>query len=372
MIAVVVMVVMLLVVALILLATEQILGLSGEATVTVNSDRTITAESGETLLSVLNSNKLYVPSACGGKATCGLCKVRVESAGARSSVENLFMTPGDRAAGMRLACQVRVSGEVRVRLPETLLGAKMYSSVVTAVDTLTYDTKLVRLNLGGETLDFKPGQYVQLLVPGTDQFRAYSVASPPSNAKRQTPNAALSDRGLRGQRQIELIIRYVPGGLCTGWVHKALEKGDRVKLTGPFGDFFLHEDSQREIVAIGGGSGMAPMRSIVLHMAEQGMPRKVTLFFGARSLRDLFFLDVYRDLEKRFANFRYVPALSEPRPDDNWTGETGFITQIATKYLSRDSEKEAVLCGPPPMIDAAMRVLPKLGIPADRVYFDKF
>jgi Na+-transporting NADH:ubiquinone oxidoreductase subunit F len=366
MIAVVVMVVMLLVVALILLATEQILGLSGEATVTVNSDRTIMAESGETLLSVLNSNKLYVPSACGGKATCGLCKVRVESGGARTSVENLFMTPADRAAGMRLACQVRVSGEVKVRLPETLLGAKMYSSVVTAVDTLTYDTKLVRLSLGGETLDFKPGQYVQLLVPGTDQFRAYSVASPPSRARGSASTGASTSP------EIELIIRYVPGGLCTGWVHKALEKDDRVKLTGPFGDFFLHEDSQREIVAIGGGSGMAPMRSIILHLAEQAMPRKVTLFFGARSLRDLFFLDDYRDLEKRFANFRYVPALSEPRPDDNWTGETGFITQVATKYLSRESEKEAVLCGPPPMIDAAMRVLPKLGIPADRVYFDKF
>jgi Na+-transporting NADH:ubiquinone oxidoreductase subunit F len=366
MIAVVVMVAMLLVVALVLLATEQILGLSGEATVRVNSDRTIQAESGETLLSVLNSNKLYVPSACGGKATCGLCKVRVESGGARSSVENLFMTPGDRAAGMRLACQVRVSGEVKVRLPETLLGAKMYSSVITAVDTLTYDTKLVQLSLGGETLDFKPGQYVQLLVPGTDQFRAYSVASPPSRARSSASTGAATSP------EIELIIRYVPGGLCTGWVHKALEKGDRVKLTGPFGDFFLHEDSQREIVAIGGGSGMAPMRSIILHLAEQGMPRKVTLFFGARSLRDLFFLDDYRDLEKRFANFRYVPALSEPKPNENWTGETGFITQVATKYLNRESEKEAVLCGPPPMIDAAMRVLPKLGIPADRVYFDKF
>jgi Na+-transporting NADH:ubiquinone oxidoreductase subunit F len=242
----------------------------------------------------------------------------------------------------------------------------MYSSVITAVDTLTYDTKLVQLSLGGETLDFKPGQYVQLLVPGTDQFRAYSVACPPSRARSSASTGATTSP------EIELIIRYVPGGLCTGWVHKALEKGDRVKLTGPFGDFFLHEDSQREIVAIGGGSGMAPMRSIILHLAEQGMPRKVTLFFGARSLRDLFFLDDYRDLEKRFANFRYVPALSEPRPDDNWTGETGFITQVATKYLNRESEKEAVLCGPPPMIDAAMRVLPKLGIPADRVYFDKF
>ena len=347
---------LLLVIAIALLVAERFLVSHEECTVTVNGSRSCTVEGGETLLQILNQQKLFVPSACGGKATCGLCKVTVASGGGGLlPTEQAFITRQEREQGIRLACQVRVQNDIDVRLPESMLAAREYEAKVTAVETLTYDTKLVRFGLNGDRLSFKPGQYVQLLVPGTDQFRAYSIASPPSHSA-----------------QFELIVRYVPGGLCTGWIHKALRVGDRVKLTGPFGDFFLREDSQREIVAIGGGSGMAPMRSIVLHLAEQGMPRKTTLLFGARSLRDLFYVDVYRDIEKRFANFRYVPALSEPRPEDNWTGDTGFITQVAAKYVNTDSEKEAVLCGPPPMIDAAMRVLPRLGVPADHIYFDKF
>jgi Na+-transporting NADH:ubiquinone oxidoreductase subunit F len=347
---------LLLVIALALLVAERFLVSHQECTVTVNGSRSCSVEGGETLLQILNQQKLFVPSACGGKATCGLCKVAVVSGGGGLlPTEQVFVTRQEREQGIRLACQVRVQNNIEVRLPESMLAAKEYEGTVSALETLTYDTKLVRFDLGGAALDFKPGQYVQLLVPGTDQFRAYSIASPPS-----------------GRSQFELIVRYVPGGLCTGWVHKALAVGDRVKLTGPFGDFFLREDSNREIVAIGGGSGMAPMRSIIMHLAEQGMPRRTSLFFGARTRRDLFYVEVFRELEKRYSNFRYFPALSEPRPEDNWTGDVGFVTQVASKYVSPDGAKEAVLCGPPPMIDAAMRVLPRLGVPADRIYFDKF
>ncbi len=343
-------------IAIALLVAERFLVNRGECTVTVNGSRTIKVEGGDTLLSVLNQNRLFVPSACGGKATCGLCKIPVLSGGGDVlPTEGVFLTRQEREQGVRLACQLRVQRDITVALPEAMLAARELEGTVTAVEKLTYDTKLVRFDLGQESLDFKPGQYVQLLVPGTDQFRAYSIASPPS-----------------GRNVFELIIRYVPGGLCTGWIHKALAVGDRVRLTGPFGDFFLREDSNREIVAIGGGSGMAPMRSIILHLAERGMPRRTSLFFGARTLRDLFYVDVFRSLEQRFSNFRYYPALSEPRPEDNWTGEVGFVTQVAARYVSPDGAKEAVLCGPPPMIDAAMRVLPRLGVPAEHTYFDKF
>ena len=348
--------VLLLVIALALLVAERFLVSHEECTVTVNGERTIKVEGGDTLLSILTQHKLFVPSACGGKATCGLCKIPVTSGGGEMlPTETVFVTRQEREQGIRLACQVKVQRNMEVRLPESMLAAREYEGNVTAIETLTYDTKLVRFGLDNATLQFKPGQYVQLLVPGTDQFRAYSIASPPSRAS-----------------EFELIVRYVPGGLCTGWIHRALRVGDRVKLTGPFGDFYLREDSEREIVAIGGGSGMAPMRSIIMHLAEKGMPRKTTLFFGARSRRDLFYIDVFRDMEKRFTNFRYIPALSEPRPEDNWTGEVGFVTQVAAKHVSRDGTKEAVLCGPPPMIDAAMRVLPRLGVPAEHTYFDKF
>jgi Na+-transporting NADH:ubiquinone oxidoreductase subunit F len=347
---------LLLVIALALLVAERLLVSHAECTVTINGSRSCVVEGGETLLQVLNQQKLFVPSACGGKATCGLCKVQVVSGGGGLlPTERVFVTRQEREQGIRLACQVRVQNNIEVHLPESMLAAREFAGSVAAVETLTYDTKLVRFDLGGERLSFRPGQYVQLLIPGTDQFRAYSIASPPSRAG-----------------EFDLIVRYVPGGLCTGWIHKALRVGDRVKLTGPFGDFFLREDSRREIVAIGGGSGMAPMRSIIMHLAEQGMPRRTSLFFGARTRRDLFYVDVFRELEQRFSNFRYFPALSEPRPEDNWTGEVGFVTQVAANHVSLDGAKEAVLCGPPPMIDAAMRVLPRLGISPEHIYFDKF
>jgi Na+-transporting NADH:ubiquinone oxidoreductase subunit F len=344
-------------IALALLLAERFLVSQAERSVTVNDSKVIKVDGSETLLSVLNRNKLFVPSACGGKATCGLCKVEVPSGGgALLPTEAIFVTKAERERHVRLACQVKVNGSVAVRVPESMLSAREIWARTTLVERLTHDTKLVRFELeNGAEIDFKAGQYVQIAVPGTDQFRAYSIASPPSE-----------------HRAVELIVRHVPGGLCTGWVHKALAVGDRVLLTGPFGDFFLREDSDREIVAIGGGSGMAPMRSIILRLAELGMPRKTTLFFGARSLRDLFYVDVFNDIAARFPNFRYVPALSEPRPADNWSGEVGFVTQVAQRHVAPDGRKEAVLCGPPPMIDAAMRVLPKLGIPEEHIYFDKF
>jgi Na+-transporting NADH:ubiquinone oxidoreductase subunit F len=359
---------LLLVIAIALLVAERFLMSHEESSVIINGQKTIKVEGGDTLLSILTQNKFFIPSACGGKATCGLCKVQVMSgAGSILPTETVFVTRAEREQGIRLACQVKVRGNVEVRLPESMLGAREFDARVTAIEPLTYDTKLVRFGLtNGSALSFKPGQYVQLLVPGTDQFRAYSIASPPSRAAVQSPK----DKGQRPE--LELIVRYVPGGLCTGWIHKALAVGDDVKLTGPFGDFYLREDSNREIIAIGGGSGMAPMRSIIMHLAEQGMPRKVTLFFGARTLRDLFYGDEFRALERKFPGFRYVPALSEPRSQDNWTGETGFITQTVQKHVKPDGDREAVLCGPPPMIDAAMKVLPTLGVRPEQIFFDKF
>jgi Na+-transporting NADH:ubiquinone oxidoreductase subunit F len=370
MITVILIAALLLVIALALLLAERFLVSHEQCTITVNGEKRFIVESGDTLLSVLTQHKLFVPSACGGKATCGLCKIPVPSgAGPILPTEQPFLTREEQAQGIRLACQVKVQRNLEVRLPESMLAAREYEALVTEIQSLTYDTKLVRFDLGSDELLFKPGQYVQLLVPGTDQFRAYSIASPPSRARRAE---VAGSRSQVPSPEVELIVRYVPGGLCTGWIHRALEVGDRVKLTGPFGDFYLREDSGREIVAIGGGSGMAPMRSIVLHLAEQKMPRRVTLYFGARSRRDLFYVDEFRRLEDLHPNFRYIPALSEPRPEDEWDGETGFVTQVASRHVTGDGEKEAVLCGPPPMIDAAMRVLPCLGVKPEHIYFDKF
>jgi Na+-transporting NADH:ubiquinone oxidoreductase subunit F len=224
------------------------------------------------------------------------------------------------------------------------------------IEDLTHDIKYVLLRLDEpKTIKFKPGQYVQFKVPQTDEFRAYSIASPPSQ-----------------DNIIELIVRLVPGGLCSTYIHEVLDVNDQITLTGPFGDFYLREDSPRNIICIGGGCGMAPIRSILRHLAERGMPRKAMYFFGARSKKDLFFTEELIALERQFPNFRYIPALSEPKPQDNWTGETGLITQVVERIMPLDGRSEAYLCGPPPMIDASLKVLTKKGMEETHIYYDKF
>jgi Na+-transporting NADH:ubiquinone oxidoreductase subunit F len=343
-------------IAVALLVAERLLVSHAPSSVTVNGQKTIPVESGENLLTALNRHKLYVPSACGGKATCGLCKIKVEGgAGSLLPVESIFMTREERAAGMRLACQIKVTGDVRVRLSEAMLAASEYRARVLKVERLSHDTLFIRFRAEDGGFSFKPGQYLQLLVPGTDQFRAYSIASPPSLCP-----------------EVELIVRYIPGGLCTGWLHKTLLVGDELTFTGPFGDFYLHEDDSQDLVALGRSTGMAPLRSIIMHLAERNMPRAVTFFFGARSVRDLYLVDYYRELERRFPNFRFIPSLSKPRPEDNWTGEVGYPAQILRRHVPDCSNRTAVLCGPPVMIDQALTVLPQLGFLPEHIYCDRF
>jgi Na+-transporting NADH:ubiquinone oxidoreductase subunit F len=347
----------LLAVALTLMLAERFLVTYEECSININGEKSLKVPGGESLLIYLNQQKLYIPSACGGKATCGFCKVKVLSGGGKIlPTEEVYVTKPERAEGTRLACQVKVKGDLEIYIPEHLLGAEEFEAQVAEYKDLTHDIKLVGLMiLGHKTINFKPGQYVQLKIPGTDEFRAYSIASPPKN-----------------RSAIELIIRLVPGGLCSTYVHRALDKGDKAIFTGSFGDFFLQEESQKEIVAIAGGCGMAPMRSIVYRLIEKGMPRKFSYFFGARTKKDLFFTEELKRIEKKFPNFRYFPALSEPSPKDHWEGEVGLITQVVEKHIELKGDKEAYLCGPPPMIDAAVKVLAKKGVRESDIYYDKF
>lgn len=345
------------VIAIVLLLVEKLLVTYGDCEVTINGDRSQKVHGGDNLLTYLNQNRIFIPSACGGKATCGFCKVKVLS-GADSILptEEVYITPQERDQGIRLACQVKIKRDLEIYIPEYLLKAEEYESEVTDMKDLTHDIKLINLRImNSKSMDFLPGQYIQLKIPGTDEYRAYSIASPPKHKDR-----------------IELIIRLVPGGLCSTYVHKAMEKGDTVIFTGPFGDFYLKEDSSMDIVAIGGGCGMAPIRSMLYHLAEKGMPRKFVFFFGARTKRDLFFTEELQQIERRYANFKYVPALSEPIHTDKWEGEVGLITHVVEKYLKENGKQESYLCGPPPMIDAAMKILPKKGIQKNNIYYDKF
>ncbi|MFU8792979.1 MAG: NADH:ubiquinone reductase (Na(+)-transporting) subunit F [Acholeplasmataceae bacterium] len=347
----------LLVIALLLILAEKAFGSNAERILQINEDTKIPVNGDETVLSTLNNQRIFIPSACGGKATCGFCKVKVlEGGGDIKPTEDPFLSPKEREDGVRLSCQVKVRGTVRLDLPSGLLSAKEYVTTVSYIEDLTYDIKLVRFKLiDPAVMDFRPGQYAQLKVPGIQIIRAYSIASDPKKTD-----------------EVEMIIRKVPKGLATTYVHYALEVGDKAILTGPYGDFYLQEDSKRDIICIAGGSGKAPIRSILYRLRDQGMTRKVKYFFGALSIRDLYYTEEFEALAKEFPNFEYIPALSKPQPDDNWQGETGLITEVVDRLTGDLTEAEAYLCGSPGMIDACIKVLNNHDIKKENVYYDKF
>lgn len=348
---------LMLVISVLLIIVEKLMGADKEKEIHINDDTTIPVRGNDTLLNALSNEKIFVPSACGGKATCGFCKVRLlDDDSPLKPTEEAFVTPSEAKEGVRLSCQIKTYDNMKIVLPKGLLTAKEYKTEITYVEDLTYDIKLVRFHLiDPETIDFKPGQYVQIKVPGIEVIRAYSIASDPKE-----------------KHDIELVIRYVPKGQATTFVHKALEVGDKLVLTGPFGDFFLREDSTRDMICIAGGSGKAPIRSILAKLKDEGMPRKVKYFFGARSKRDLYYTEEFEKLAKEYPNFEYIPALSEPKDEDNWQGDIGLITEVVDRHTKDLSEAEAYLCGSPGMIDACISVLSNHDMKDENILFDKF
>lgn len=347
--------------ALAAVAAEALIADYGEVRVGINGDRELTVEGGRSLLSTLMAEGIFIPSACGGRGSCGLCKITVRSgAGDILPTEIPWLSDDERKNGVRLSCQVKVKRDIAIEIPEALFSVREFETRVESIVDLTYDIKEVRLRLvaPGE-IEFRAGQFVQFEVPAyalTDErvYRAYSVASDPS------------DRTL-----VELEIRLVPNGICTTYVHRHLKVGDRVMLNGPHGDFFLR-DTEREIVCVAGGSGMAPIKSILLDMCRKKIGRRTRYFFGARSKKDLFLLDEMRRIGAQLPNFKFIPALSEPAPDDDWDGETGLVTAVLARHLERGDNVEAYLCGSPGMIDACVRTLVEKGVPRELVYFDSF
>jgi Na+-transporting NADH:ubiquinone oxidoreductase subunit F len=261
---------------------------------------------------------------------------------------------------MRLGCQVQVRSDVRIIVPEGLFAVRTFRGVVERLRDLTYDIRELRIRLvEPEAIEFVPGQYVQLEMPPAVRAkggpgRAYSMSSPPE------------DSGY-----VELIIRLVPGGICTTWVFSVLKEGDEVKFSGPYGRFRM-SDSRAEMIWIAGGSGMAPFWSLVRHMKHRNIVRPCTYFFGAVGKRDLFLVEEFRRLEKELPSFRFVPALSGPKEGEGWSGERGLITDVLDRHLADGAGKEAYLCGSPGMIDAARKVLDRKGVAGDRIFYDKF
>ena len=349
------------VLAIILVVADAFIANYGEVKVTVNGKKELTVRGGRSLLVTLMDEEIYIPSACGGRGSCGLCKVRVDSgAGGYLPTELPWISSGEQAENVRLSCQLKVKQDMEIRIPEELFSVKRFQTRVESIRDLTHDIKEVRFRLlNPDKIEYRAGQFVQILTPEyklSDEqvFRAYSMSSVPSE-----------------QNVIELEIRLVPEGICTTWVHQYLKEGDEVTINGPYGDFYLR-DTDREVICIAGGSGNAPIKSILLDMAEKGNNRKVSYFYGARSRRDLVLPDEMAAISEKLPNYSYIPVLSDPDDDDLWDGETGWVTDAVARYMESGDNVEAYLCGSPGMIDACVKVLTEKGVPEELIYYDKF
>ena len=348
--------------AVIISIAEYFLNNYGDSQIDINEGkRVMTVKGGSSLLSTLADQKVYIPSACGGKATCGLCKLAVlDGAGPLLPTEQPYLTADEIKRNMRLSCQIKVKRNLRILIPEELFNIREFKTTVTDIQQLTHDIKYVRLTLQpSDRISFKAGQYVQFYTAPYGKvketvFRAYSMASVPSD-----------------DQAVELIVRLVPKGICTTYVHTALKVGDQVKLSGPYGDFHVRGKTS-QMVLIAGGSGLAPIRSIILDTLEKGLKKQMTLYFGAVTRRDLYYVDFFNDLAARHDNFRFVPVLSAPKPEDSWDGETGLITETVDRQVPDATDREAYLCGSPGMINACLKVLSGKGFTEDQIFYDKF
>ena len=348
--------------AFLLTLADRTIGDYGEVKLIINNEKEFTVRGGSSLLSTLIDEKIFIPSACGGKGTCGYCKVQVHSGGGPVlPTETPFLTEEELKNNVRLSCQCKVKQEINIEIPEELFNVKEYFAVVEEIEDMTNVIKRLRVRLPeGEEISFKPGQFIQLKAPlyeGNDEevYRAYSIASSPWD-----------------KNHIELFIGYVPGGKCTTYVHQHLKIGDTVQINGPYGDFYFHDDNERELILVAAGTGIAPIISILKHLKEYKINRKARFYFGAKTPEDLFLLDYFKELEETLYDFKFIPTLSRVTEEHNWTGEKGRVNNAIEKYLDGSDNKEAYLCGNPPMIDSMVTALKEKGIPEELIYFDKF
>ncbi len=329
----------------------------GECKLIINDEMELDVRGGSTIISYLTANGIFIPSACGNKSTCGLCKGRVVTdIGPILPIERPFMDKEELANNTRLLCQVKIKKDIEILIPDEYFLVKEFLTEVEAIILLTHDTRLFRFKLiEPKEVIFKPGQFVQFRIPKTSEERAYSIASCPTKP------------GI-----VELIVRLVPDGLCTSYMFNKLRVGDSIYLTGPYGDFFLREETEDPILVVAGGSGSAPVRSIIKYLNEKHSNRKIISFFGGRTPKDIYFTDEYNQVSSVMKDFSHIPSISEPTDEKDWRGETGLIPETVERYHTDYSNYEAYLCGPPIMIDKTSEVLEKHGINKNRVYYDKF
>jgi Na+-transporting NADH:ubiquinone oxidoreductase subunit F len=377
----------------------------GDVQLKVN-DKEFTVSPGSTVLSTLSNNDIFLPSACGGGGTCGMCKCQViEGGGSILPTETGFFTRKEQQQQWRLGCQVKIREDMAIQIPEEVMGIKKWEcEVVSNKSVATFIKEFVVRLPEGEKLNFKSGGYIQIDVPRLEvdfskdidveerfrdewdkfsmwslhmknpeeTYRAYSMANHPAegnivmlNIRIATPPWDVSHGRFKN----------VNPGICSSYIFSR-KPGDKVMVSGPYGEFFI-KDTKNEMVYVGGGAGMAPMRSHIFHLFHTlKTNRKVSYWYGARSKREIFYEDQFRAIEKEFPNFTFNIALSEPTKEDNWDGYTGFIHQVLydnyLRYHEEPEEIEYYMCGPPQMNSAVTKLLYNMGVPDEMVDFDDF
>lgn len=400
----------------------------GDVQIVINGDeeKPLKVKPGSNLLNVLSDENIFLPSACGGGGTCAMCECHIDEGGGDVlPTEMNHLTRKEAAENKRLACQVKVREDMRIRIPEEIFGIQKWEcEVISNYNVATFIKEFVVQLPKGESLDFQPGGYIQIDVPEVtvdfandidiephpsdpagpekfkedwdsfnlwtlkmvndeEQFRAYSMANHPAEGDIIKLNIRIAtppwDRAKNQWMDVN-------PGVCSSYTFSR-NKGDKVSISGPYGEFFI-KPTDKEMIYIGGGAGMAPLRSHLFHLfqTEKTKDRKVSFWYGGRSKRELFYVDEFRDIEKEFDNFRFEVALSEPLEEDNWKvkdsldsegdGFTGFIHQVLIdNYLKEHPEPEEVeyyFCGPPLMNAAVIKMLDEYGVPEENISFDDF
>ncbi|MDP1571075.1 MAG: NADH:ubiquinone reductase (Na(+)-transporting) subunit F [Vicinamibacterales bacterium] len=389
-------------VGLLLVARSKLVA-TGQVRIVVNGDeaKPIVTQAGGTLLATLADQKIFIPSACGGKGTCGVCTAKVlEGGGAVLPTERSHISRGEEREGVRLTCQVKVKGDMRIEVPHEIFSVQEWVCTVRSNENVATFIKELVLELPeGQSVPFRAGGYIQIKCPphvahykdfhvedeyrgDWDKFnmwryvstvdetvsRAYSMANYPDERGVIMLNVRIASPPPRGPEGI-------PPGVMSSYIFN-LKPGDKVTIAGPFGEFFTKETAN-EMMFIGGGAGMAPMRSHIFDLFKRVKTgRTVTFWYGARSLREAFYVEDFDSIQRDYPNFKWHLALSEPLPEDNWTGHTGFIHKVVLAQYLKDhpapEDIEYYLCGPPMMLQACMTMLDNLGVERENVLFDDF
>jgi len=397
-------IIIILLVSLLLYARKKLTP-QGKVNLTINEEKELVVDPGSTLLSTLSTQGIFLPSACGGGGTCAMCKCQVlDGGGSILPTEVGYFTRKEQMNNWRLGCQVKIREDMKIHVAPEIFGIKKWEcEVVSNHNVATFIKEFVVRLPEGETLDFRSGGYIQIDVPACEVefkdmkveeeyrdewdkfkmwdlkmknpepiYRAYSMANHPAEGNIVMLNIRIAtppwDRKAGGFMKVN-------PGICSSFVFSR-KPGDKVTVSGPYGEFFI-KPTDKEMMFIGGGAGMAPMRSHIFDLFQtRKTDRKATFWYGGRSIRELFYMDHFEKIQKENPNFTFNVALSEPKEEDNWKGYVGFIHQvILDNYLKDHPEPEEIeyyICGPPMMNDAVLKMLDDYGVPPENVMFDDF